>query len=124
MAARGVIRAVALALLLLLATNLCVSIKWYAFRYLLPLSGLAVISLAWVLSEGARTPRRTAPLSALVIVLFIGSGLLSFRELKNLSYAGSIPTADATNTEAFDSLVKGLLDNDIHHVYSTEDTLQ
>ena len=122
--ARGIIRAAAIALVLLLATNLGVSIKWYAFRYLLPLSGLAVIGLAYVLGEGIRTNRRTAPLAALVIVLFIGGGLFSFRELKNLSYAGSVPTEEVTNTEALDSLVKGLLDNNIHHVYSTEDTLQ
>jgi len=123
-AARGVMRAVGIALLLLLATSLGVSIKWYAFRYLLPLSGLATVSLAWVLAEGVRPIRRTAPLAALAIVLFIGSGLFSFRELKSLSYAGSIPTPEVTNTKALDSLIAGLLENNIRHVYSTEDTLQ
>lgn len=124
LAARGVVMAVAVALLLLLATNFGVSIKWYAFRYLLPLSGLAVVSLAWVLGEGVRPARRTAPLSALVLVLFIGSGLFSFRDLRNLSHAGSIPTPEVTNREALDSLITGLLNNDMRHVYSTEDTLQ
>jgi len=52
--ARGLARVVAVGLLAVLATNLAVTINWYAFRYLLPLAGLAVVPVSIVVGRCLR----------------------------------------------------------------------
>jgi hypothetical protein len=107
----------------ILAFTLPVNHILFGFRYILPLTGFLVILMAVEISRFLAAPGRRRTVVLGPVVILIACGMASMVELGRVSFSGSSAHGRDAEAAATDNLIRYMLDNDIHYVYSVDPML-